>query len=75
MEKQLEHPNLKRGGPGRKRTPRGPIGILLNRLMIEKGWNIRQYAEKADFEYQRIQEYVSGKYIPKAKTPGSTPAT
>jgi transcriptional regulator with XRE-family HTH domain len=68
MERQLEHPNLQRGGPGRKRTPGGQIGILLNRLMLEKGWNIRQYAEIADFEYQRIQEYVSGKYTPKLET-------
>lgn len=36
--------------------------------MNEKGWNIRQYADQAGFEYQRVQEYVSGKYIPRPET-------
>lgn len=46
---------------GRKRQPSGELGILLDRLIAEKGWSIRDYAREAGFSsYQQVTEYMKG---------------
>jgi transcriptional regulator with XRE-family HTH domain len=62
------NPNHLPPGPGRARTVgNGEISILLDRLLTERGWTIREFADRFGFVYQRVQEYIAGSHKPSAK--------